>query len=116
MQKNRKLKLTRQLKKQPNNAAQINAALGCIVYRRHTPKNPVWTASMIAVARLFKEFGGNVNMEIFSADEKKSSAALRQPSKYAQLPVSKKKKPVKEPGMFSIEARLANGRNIGWSI
>ena len=115
MQSNRKKKLERQLKLQPNNK-NLPIALKDIRYRRATPKNPFWSASMIATARLLKEFGGRVNIDVFSVDEKKRTAALMERSKYAQLPVAKPKGPQKrEPSMFSIEARLANGRNIAWS-
>lgn len=111
MQKNRKRKLERQAKLQPNND-NIRKALLDIRYRRATPKAPFWSASMIATAKLFKEFGGSVDINIFSADEKKRAEALRTPSKYAQLPVSTKKPkfPTNSPGMFSILARLQNGR------
>ena len=71
---------------------------------------------MIATAKLFKEFCGRVDLDIFSADEKKRAAALRNPGPVANQPVSKKKPQQKQNiSMFSIEARLANGRNIQWS-
>lgn len=115
MQKNRKKKLERQAKRQPNND-NIRKALLDIRYRRAAPKVPLWSASMIATAKLFKEFGGNVDINIFSADEKKRAEALRTPSKYAQLPVSKKKNTFNNTSMFSIEARLIAGRKgLNWS-
>ncbi len=115
MQANRKKKLLRQQKLQPNND-NIRKALLDIRYRRATPKVPFWSASMIATAKLFKEFGGSVDINIFSTDEKKRAEALRTPSKYSQLPVSKKKKQFDTNSMFSIATRLANGRKgVQWS-
>lgn len=115
MQKNRKKKLERQAKLQPNND-NIRKALLDIRYRRAAPKVPFWSSSMIATAKLFKEFGGNVDINIFSADEKKRAEALRTPSKYAQLPVSKKKNSPGNTSMFSIGTRLADGRKgLTWS-
>lgn len=54
---NRKRKLEKQLKLQPNNK-NIPIALKSIVYRRKKPVNPIWSHSLIHIAKLFKEFGG----------------------------------------------------------
>lgn len=115
-EKNRKRKLERTLKKQPTNE-QVKMALKDINYRRKTPGKPVWSHSMISTAKLFKEFCGRVDFDIFSPDEKKRGAALQARGIYSELPVSKKKAHTgREPGMFSIEARLINGRKgLTWS-
>lgn len=112
---NRKRKLERTLKEQPANE-QVRLALTNINYRRQTPKAPFWSHSMINQAKLFKEFSGSVNVNMFSADEKKRAEALRTPGVYSQLPVSKKKDRATATSMFSIEARLINGRQgLAWS-
>lgn len=115
-EKNRKRKLLRAQKAQPTNE-QIRLALLDINYRRKTPGKPVWSHSMISMAKLFKEFSGRVDSDIFSPDEKKRAAALQSRGIYSELPVSKKKVHTgREPGMFSIEARLINGRKgLAWN-
>ncbi len=71
---NRKLKLERALKRNPNNK-QIEAALKDIRYRRKTPKTQVWSHTTIEIAKLFKLFKGVVHKEIFHTDEKISGPA-----------------------------------------
>jgi hypothetical protein len=73
---NRKEKLLRLQKEQPNNK-QIESALLDIHYRRHTPKVPYWSHSMIATAKLVKKFTGKFDKGIFSSDIKVNSAAIR---------------------------------------
>jgi len=73
---NRKIKLTRILKQQPNNE-QIKDALANIKYRRHTPTTKtVWSHSNIRVAKLFKEFTGRASADLFSSNPKVQFAAL----------------------------------------
>jgi hypothetical protein len=55
-EKNRKRKLLRALKRDPNNAEQINAAIGNMVYRRSTPTKPAWTSTSRRLAVLNKKF------------------------------------------------------------
>lgn len=52
---NRKKKLERTLKAQPNNE-QVQKALQNIKYRRHTPKAPQWSHTSKAWAQLEKAF------------------------------------------------------------
>ena len=73
---NRRRKLERQLKLNPNNAVQIEAALKNIVYRRKTPTNRTWSSTRRQTAILYKRFTGKVNMDIFSNNEKLSGPAL----------------------------------------
>jgi hypothetical protein len=73
---NRKKKLLRLQKEQPNNL-QIEQALKDIHYRRGTPKVPYWSHSMITTAKLVKKFTGKFDKGIFSADPKINSAAVR---------------------------------------
>jgi hypothetical protein len=73
---NRKIKLTRLLKQQPNNE-QIKDALANIKYRRHTPTTKtVWSHSNIRIAKLFKEFTGRASADLFSSNPKVQAAAL----------------------------------------
>lgn len=74
---NRKRKLERQLKLQPGNEKQIQAAIGNISYRRATPKNPQWSHSAIRIAKLFKEFTGRASVDLFSSNPKTQAAALQ---------------------------------------
>jgi|APGre2960657373_1045057.scaffolds.fasta_scaffold06499_8 hypothetical protein len=73
---NRKIKLTRVLKQQPNNE-QIKDALANIKYRRHTPNTKtVWSHGNIRIAKLFKEFTGRASADLFSSNPKVQSGAL----------------------------------------
>jgi hypothetical protein len=73
---NRKIKLTRLLKQQPNNE-QIKDALANIKYRRHTPTTKtVWSHSNIRIAKLFKEFTGRAGADLFSSNPKVQASAL----------------------------------------
>jgi len=73
---NRKIKLTRVLKQQPNNE-QVKDALANIKYRRHTPNTKtVWSHGNIRLAKLFKEFTGRASADLFSSNPKIQSGAL----------------------------------------
>lgn len=66
---NRKRRLTRTLKQQPNNE-QVQLALSePRGHKRKTPKNPYWSHTMIREAKLFKEFTGKMDINIFSSTE-----------------------------------------------
>ena len=73
--KNRKTKLERQLKLQPNNE-QVQNALKDIHYRRKTPTTAMWSHSQIATAKLFKEFCGNFDYNIFNSNQKTAIEAM----------------------------------------
>ena len=62
---NRRRKLERTLKAQPNNE-QVKAALKDIRYRRKTPGVHGWSASQIAIAKLYKEFSGAFHRDFFT--------------------------------------------------
>jgi hypothetical protein len=98
---NRKRKLERQLKLQPNNSEQIKAAILNIKYRRHTPKTTPWSHQNIQFAKLFKEFTGHAPLALFSNNQKLQQQAL-------QLA------PVQKSGndrvLFSLAARAHDGR------
>ena len=88
---NRKRKLERQLKLQPNNSEQIKLAISNISYRRKTPKIQAWSHSNIRMAMLFKLFTGKASPELFSSNQKTQSAALHlyKPSKVQKVPEGK---------------------------
>lgn len=74
-EKNRKRRLARTLKEQPENS-QVKAAMDGMVYRRKTPGEHGWTASQIAMAKLMKEFCGIFDRQAFHPDPKVSQPAL----------------------------------------
>lgn len=73
---NRLKRLERALKRDPNNAKQIELAMKGIVYRRKTPTTRVWSAAKRNTAILFKKFSGKASQDLFSSNEKLSSVAL----------------------------------------
>ena len=74
--KNRKKRLERALKRQPENA-QIKQALLDIHYRRRTPGSDGWSASGIRMAKIFKEFCGAFDKAILSSNAKQSAEAMQ---------------------------------------
>jgi hypothetical protein len=106
---NRKIKLTRALKQQPNNE-QIKEALANIKYRRHTPNGKsVWSHDNIRIAKLFKEFTGHASADLFSSNPKVQSAAL------AYRPNTEKLKVIDGKVSFSLGARAHDSKgNLIW--
>lgn len=79
--KNRRARLQRALKKNPENE-QIKAALADTSgHRRGTPKSEVWTPTKRNIACLFKLFTGSFNVAIFHNNEKISAPALMTPGR-----------------------------------
>ena len=77
-QSNRKRKLLKQLKLQPNNE-QIKDALVNIKYRRKTPsQKAMWSKTNIRTAKLFKLFTGKASVDLFSSNPKTQAFALMQ--------------------------------------
>ena len=106
---NRLRKLERALKRDPNNAQQIELAMKNIVYRRKTPKTKVWSHSARRQAELFKRFVGKVYVDMFSSNEKLSAPAL--------LKAGTVQKPsmVSQADMFSLGARVRTTTGSTWS-
>lgn len=106
---NRKIKLTRVLKQQPNNE-QVKDALANIKYRRHTPNSKtVWSHGNIRLAKLFKEFTGRASQDLFSSNPKVQSAAL------AYRPDESKLKVIEGKVSFSLGARAHDAKgNLIW--
>ncbi len=106
---NRKQKLLRAAKAQPNNE-DIKDALVNIKYRRKTPKTRVWSHSAIRYARLYKRFMGHASIDLFSSNPKTVIAALSvHPSKqFVNVPDGKVS--------FSLGARAHDGQgNMVWA-
>jgi hypothetical protein len=73
---NRKRRLEKLLKTQPNNE-QIKDALKNLKYRRKTPVGKsIWSHSNIRLARLFKLFTGFASHDLFSSNPQVQSSAL----------------------------------------
>lgn len=65
---NRRRRLERTIKTQPNNE-QAKRALGDSKNKRKAPVTPYWTHTMIREARLFKQFTGKMDINVFSSNE-----------------------------------------------
>ena len=78
-QANRKRRLQRTLKAQPNNL-QVQNALQENGRQRKAPTTPQWSHSAIRLAKLFKYFSGRAPKELFSNNPKVVQAALTTPS------------------------------------
>ena len=108
-QSNRKRKLERQLKLQPNNE-QIKDALKNIKYRRKTPVGKsIWSHSNIRLAKLFKLFTGFASHDLFSSNPQAQASALmaRRDSTKHKVPEGKVN--------FSLGARAHDSKgNLIW--
>jgi hypothetical protein len=89
-QANRKRRLARLLKAQPNNKQLQNAILETGQVRKK-PVTPQWSHSAIRLAKLFKWFRGSAPKELFSSNPKVQQAALSTPGKkqFDNLPQGK---------------------------
>lgn len=107
-QANRKRRLERTLKAQPNNK-QVQLALLDTGTKRKAPITSQWSHSNIRLAKLFKEFCGRAPKELFSSNPKIQQAAMSVPSTrvYANLPQGKVD--------FSIGARAFMREGKTWS-
>ena len=89
-QANRKRRLERTLKAQPNNT-QVQNALLEVGSKRKAPNHPQWSHTAIRLAKLFKEFTGRAPKELFSSNPKVVQAAMTVPSTkvFVNLPQGK---------------------------
>lgn len=101
---NRKRRLEKTLRAQPNNK-QVQAALKSIVYRRRTPTNRVWSASWIRAAKIIKLFEGRFDPQIMSSNPDVARSALQKNSQNKDFVLP----PVTTKNYFSLEARTALG-------
>jgi hypothetical protein len=89
-QANRKRRLTKLLKQQPNNKQLQNALLETGQTRKK-PTTPQWSHGNIRLAKLFKYFRGSAPKELFSSNPKVQQAALATPNtkQFINLPQGK---------------------------
>jgi len=87
---NRKRRLLRTLKAQPNNL-QVQHALLDTGTKRKAPVTSQWSHTTIRLAKLFKEFCGRAPKELFSSNPKVQQAAQSIPYTrvYTNLPQGK---------------------------
>jgi hypothetical protein len=97
---NRKRKLLKQKKLQPNNK-QLDTALADIHWRRKTPKTKVWSKSAIRLAKLFGEFSGSFDKDILSSNPKIAQEAMNRHNAKSKIATTK----FDTKSMFSIDAR-----------
>jgi CHASE3 domain sensor protein len=101
--KNRKAKLERLLKKDPDNE-QVREALANVKYRRKTPTNPFWTSSKRKTATILKEFCGYFDPKVLSSNAKVASDALH--THYSRRTSQKREDySAQAKAMYSIAAR-----------
>jgi len=100
---NRKRRLERALKEQPNNE-QIKIALKQMVYRRKTPVTRPWSASWVQAAKIIKLFTGRFDPAIMSSNQDTARAALMRPGPVA-LTYKIDKSMQSDKNFFSIGAR-----------
>ena len=107
-QANRKRRLQRTLKAQPDNV-QVQNALLEVGRQRKAPVTPQWSHTAIRLAKLFKEFTGRAPKELFSSNPKVQQAAMTSPSTkvFVNLPQGKVD--------FSIGARAFMRENKTWN-
>lgn len=107
-QANRKRRLQRTLKAQPDNI-QVQNALLEVGRQRKAPVTQQWSHTAIRLAKLFKEFTGRAPKELFSSNPKVQQAAMSTPSTkvFVNLPQSKVD--------FSIGARAFMRENKTWN-
>lgn len=102
---NRKKRLEKQLKLQPSNE-QVKRALKSSKMRRKTPVNPIWSASWVATAKLFKEIQGNFDPAIMSSNAEVARNALTKQSKNAAYLEKHPLKVIYPKSFFSLATRL----------
>jgi hypothetical protein len=102
---NRKRRLERTVKAQPNNQQAALALKETRGHKRKKPNSPYWTHTMIREAKLFKEFTGNMDLAIFSStDTVRANARLHLTCKdWSQVKLPQGKVD------FSLGARLNRG-------
>lgn len=103
---NRKRRLEKTLRAQPNNK-QVQAALKSIVYRRRTPTNRVWSASWVRAAKIIKLFEGRFDPQIMSSNLDVARSAMQKNSQNKNFVLP----PVTTKNYFSLEARTALGNS-----
>lgn len=86
---NRKRRLEKTLKAQPNNT-QVQNALNDSGSTRRAPNSKQWSKTNIRLAKLYKEFGCRAPKELFSSNPKvQSSINPTNPNRLLKLPEGK---------------------------
>ncbi len=106
---NRKARLERALKAQPNNL-QIKAALSGMVYRRKTPGPLGWSHQDKLAAQLYRSICGFFDRAILSKDPKVSQPAIQRKPETQQAVVKQDPVPSFGPSFFALGARLQGTR------
>lgn len=110
--KNRKIKLERALKKNPENK-QIEAALKNISYRRKTPTTQVWSHTDKAMAQLIKQISGFCDKNIFHPNKDIREVAYRNIlAKQVKVPSTLG---INTKGIFSLKERAHNKGVYLWA-
>lgn len=103
---NRKRRLEKTLRAQPNNK-QVQAALKSLVYRRRTPTTRPWSASWVRAAKIIKLFEGRFDPQIMSSNPDVARTAMQKNSQNKDFVLP----PVNTKNYFSLEARTALGNS-----
>lgn len=113
---NRKLKLERTLRKQPNNLQIALALKNVTSYRRKDPKEAYWSHQMIEMAKLYKVFVGVFDKGIFSQKTEDQEAARRVRNNNLFSETKKPTEQKKRISDYSLAARAhdSNG-NLVWA-
>ena len=106
LETNRRRRLERTVKAQPNNTQAAIALKETRGHKRKKPNTPYWSHTMIREAKLFKEFTGNMDLNIFSSiDAVRGNARLHLTRKdWSQIKLPEGKVD------FSLGARLNMGQ------
>lgn len=104
---NRRRKLEKTLKAQPNNE-QVKLALKSINYRRKKPVKREWSASWIAIAKIFKLFSGRFDRDIMSSNQEVAKAIL---AKAGPIAMRNEPMPLYPKNFFALSLRNSlNGK------
>lgn len=110
-EQNKKKKLERLIKLQPNNK-QLESALKNIRYKRKATKVPFWSSSRKRMAYLYMAFAGKVNLDIFNNNDKISGPALFTKGPHSEY---KQKDDTSEFKMFRLSERARDKYgNLVW--
>lgn len=111
---NKKRKLERALKRNPNNE-QIKQALKDIGFKRKKPKTPTWSPTQVRLVELIVSFTGKFDKNVFSSDVEAQIAAAHVRNEH----LFSKSKPTSakaSKSMFSLAARAHDGKgNLVWA-
>ena len=115
---NRKAKLERTMRKQPNNT-QIPLALKNVAsYRRKDPKESYWSHQMIEIAKIYKAFVGVFDKGLFNQklEDQEAARRVRNPNLFPEPAKDTSGQQKKRISEFSLAARAHDSRgNLVWA-